>query len=44
MTAFIPVENAVEFLAAAYLASVFAMMAVSQFCLAALETVEEPTK
>jgi hypothetical protein len=44
MTAFISLENAVEVLTAAYFASVFAMMAVSQFCLAAIETVEESSK
>jgi hypothetical protein len=44
MNAFISFENAVEVLTAAYLASVFAMMAVSQFCLAAIETAEESSK
>jgi hypothetical protein len=41
MTDFLPFENAIEFLTAAYLASVFAMLAVSQFCLAIIETSEE---
>lgn len=44
MTSFIPCDNAFEFLTAIYLASVFAMMAVSQFCLAVIETVEEWSK
>lgn len=41
MTSFIPFENALLFLAAAYLASVFGIMAISQFCLAVIETSEE---
>ncbi|MGL5926944.1 hypothetical protein [Chroococcidiopsis sp.] len=44
MTAFIPFDNTVEFLTAIYFGSVFAIMAVSQFCLAAIETVEESSK
>ena len=44
MTAFIPCENAFGFLTAVYLASIFAMMAVSQVCLAVIETAEEASK
>jgi len=41
MPAFISFENAVEVLTTAYFASVFAMMAIFQFCLAVIETSEE---
>jgi hypothetical protein len=44
MTDFIPLENALQFLAASYLGSVFAIMAVSQFCLAVIETSEQSGK
>lgn len=44
MPAFIPFDNTVEFITAVYFASVFAIMAVSQFCLAAIETVEGASK
>ena len=44
MTSYISFENVFPFLAAAYLASVFGIMAISQFCLAAIETSEESVK
>jgi hypothetical protein len=44
MTSFIPFENTLEIFVASYLASVFAIMATSQFCLAVIETLEESVK
>jgi hypothetical protein len=44
MTSYISFENAIQFLVAAYLASVFGIMAISQFCLAVVETSEESVK